>query len=295
MMELRISAIEGNRQRLDGGAMFGNAPRMLWQRWLLPDEQHRIELACRAMLVEGPGFKVLCETGIGAFFAPKLAERYGIQTPETHQLLAHLKKIGISPEEITHVVLSHLHFDHAGGLLPTYAELEQGKKDLNFSKARYYISEGAWQRANTPHARDKASFIPGLNEQLVQSGRLSIIPHGTSSLEIAPQVFSLHYSSGHTPEQMHVLVRGSKNSVLFCGDLIPGIPWLHTPITMGYDRYPELLIDEKEQLTAQAEREGWFLFFTHDPAVAMARCQRNTADGRVVAIDEHKHVSRYIL
>jgi glyoxylase-like metal-dependent hydrolase (beta-lactamase superfamily II) len=294
-MSVLISAIEGNRQRLDGGAMFGNAPRMVWQKWLSPDEQHRIELACRALLIESEGLKILCETGIGAFFAPKLAERYGVQTPEVHQLLRHLKNIGVAPEEITHVVLSHLHFDHAGGLLPTYQEIAAGNNALQFPRAQYVVSQGAWERSCNPHPRDRASFIPGLNEKLLASGRLQIVPAGARHLPFAPQLACLLYSSGHTPEHMHVLVQGQQHRVLFCGDLIPGLPWVHTPITMGYDRFPELLIDEKSKVCTQAAAEEWFLFFTHDPSVAMARVRYLAEEERMRPYDEMKILTRFAI
>src|SRR4051812_44570609 len=113
-MNVKISSVEGNRQLLDGGAMFGNAPRLVWERWIKPDDRGRIPLACRAMLIELDNKKILCETGIGAFFEPKLAERFGVETPSKHMLLENLKKLNVNPEDIDEVILSHLHFDHAG-------------------------------------------------------------------------------------------------------------------------------------------------------------------------------------
>jgi glyoxylase-like metal-dependent hydrolase (beta-lactamase superfamily II) len=113
-----ITSIEGNTQKLDGGSMFGNAPRALWQRWIEPDELNRIPLACRAMLVQesNPKRNILVETGVGAFFSPEMKDRYGIQEPE-HCLINNLQAAGVSHEEIDIVLLTHLHFDHAGGLL----------------------------------------------------------------------------------------------------------------------------------------------------------------------------------
>src|SRR3954466_13182304 len=121
---LKASSVHGNSQRLDGGAMFGNAPRALWSRWAAPDEAGRIALACRALLVEGDGRRILFETGIGAFFAPELRERYGVVESE-HVLLESLAGLGVSDRDVDVVVLSHLHFDHAGGLLAPY---RSGKK-----------------------------------------------------------------------------------------------------------------------------------------------------------------------
>src|SRR5690349_1775474 len=114
-----ITAVLGNSQRLDGGAMFGNAPKALWSRWIPPDELNRIPLACRAMLVNDEGRMVLAETGIGAFFAPELRERYGVVEPG-HVLVDNLRSLGLTDADIDVVVLSHLHFDHAGGLLSAW-------------------------------------------------------------------------------------------------------------------------------------------------------------------------------
>src|SRR5687767_10211275 len=118
-MERRVYSVLGNSQKLDGGAMFGNAPKSLWQEWSPPDQQNRIDLACRALLIRELARSILFETGIGAFFEPKLRARYGV-VEARHVLLDELSAIGLAPEQIAVVVLSHLHFDHAGGLLAPY-------------------------------------------------------------------------------------------------------------------------------------------------------------------------------
>ena len=272
-MKILISSVEGNRQKLDGGAMFGNAPRPLWEKWHKPDEVGRIELACRALLVEVDGTKILCETGIGAFFEPKLAERYGVQTPDTHVLLRSLQALGLAEEDIDFVILSHLHFDHAGGLLRRYSERQSGNDTLVFPKATYIVGENAWKRCQNPHPRDRASFIPELAKMLQDSHRLVTVPESVSSLpKLLPKCISFFYSNGHTPGHMHTRVHGGKETVVFCGDLIPGISWLHAPITMGYDRYPELLIDEKMTLYKEVVSKKELLFFTHDPGYAASHC-----------------------
>ena len=125
---LKISSLEGNRQWLDGGSMFGNVPRALWERWTEVDNSGRIPLACRCLLVEYNDIKILCETGIGAFFEPKMATRFGVQNYEQNELLVSLEQLGHKAEDIDFVILSHLHFDHAGGLMPTYQEIQNGKK-----------------------------------------------------------------------------------------------------------------------------------------------------------------------
>lgn len=282
-MKTALWSIEGNGQKLDGGAMFGNVPRPVWQKWEPPDSLGRIQLATRALLVQLGEKYVLCETGIGAFFEPKMSERFGVENPNRHVLRDSLRAVGIDESKIDFVVLSHLHFDHAGGLLPTYEEIQSGREDLLFSNARYVVGREAWQRALKPHSRDRASFIPGLSEKLEKSRRLLIVD-GPSHPEVLPQQISFFISNGHTPGQMLTQIKGQNGSVTFAGDLVPGTAWVHLPITMGYDRFPELLIDEKAQLYDRlGSRQGW-LFFTHDTKVTMAKVQK-LDDGRFAPID----------
>lgn len=273
----RLHSLEGNTQRLDGGAMFGNAPRALWERWALPDAKHTIPLACRSMLLEDGERKILFEAGIGAFFAPDLRERFGV-VETRHVLLDELENLSLRHEDIDVVVLSHLHFDHAGGLLSAYEEGAAPK--LLFPNARFVVSRRAWDRANAPHARDRASYIPELQPLLEQSGRLEIV-EGTSSEVLGPSV-RLHLSDGHTPGLLLAELDTARGPIVFGGDLVPGIAWVHLPITMGYDRYPELVVDEKKALLSELVERGGHLFFTHDPDVAMARIVRD-AKGRYVA------------
>ncbi len=267
----RISAVSGNQQRLDGGAMFGNAPRAVWQRWAAPDEKNRILLACRGALVEeDSGRRILFETGIGAFFAPKMRERFGVE-PARHVLLESLEALGTSHEAIDVVVLSHLHFDHAGGLLAPWQEDVPAR--LLFPKATFVVSRGAWDRATQPHARDRASFIPELQPLLESSGRLEIVD-GVAS-ETLGAAYRLHNSDGHTPGLMLTEIPSADGPVVFAADLIPGAAWVHVPITMGYDRFPEQLIDEKTQLLSDLLSRHGRLFFTHDPEVALGRLCRD--------------------
>ncbi len=269
-MTRRFTSLLGNRQRLDGGAMFGNAPKALWSRWLAPDEANRVPLVTRALLVEEPASdgerRVLLETGIGAFFPPALRERYGVEE-DHHVLLDSLAAVGLTDADIDVVVLSHLHFDHAGGLLAAWEEGAPPR--LRFPRATFVVSDAAWARARAPHPRDRASYIPELPALLEASGRLEVVT-GDQSATLGP-AWRLHRSEGHTPGLLLAEVDGAQGPLVFAADLIPGVPWVHAPITMGYDRYPERLIDEKTAFLQDLVARGGRLFFTHDTDVAMAR------------------------
>lgn len=281
----RLWSIEGNSQRLDGGAMFGNAPRELWSAWTAPDELNRVPLSCRGLLVVEEHRTVLFESGIGAFFEPRLRDRYGV-VESGHRLLASLARVGVRPEDVDVVVLSHLHFDHAGGILAAYEP--ESPLRLVFPKARYVISGAAFQRASAPHPRDRASFIPGLQELLLTTGRCELV--GTDHSEVLGPGYRLWLSEGHTPGMLLGEIASADGPVVFVGDLAPGRPWVHAPITMAYDRFPERLVDEKLALFSEWLPRGARLFFTHDPAVAIARLSCD-ARGRYGTTDERSSLA----
>ena len=286
---MKLWSILGNSQKLDGGAMFGNAPKALWQRWSEVDDGNRIALACRALLASPlDGKTVLFETGIGAFFEPKLRERYGV-VEDRHVLLDSLRAAGFEHEDVDVVVLSHLHFDHAGGLLAPWEEGASPR--LLFPNATFVVGRVHWERALAPHPRDRASFIPELPGLLQASGRLELVD-GDFSQALGRSV-RFHHSDGHTPGLMLAELVGPPSAagaahggVVFCADLVPGRPWVHVPITMGYDRNAELLIDEKRAFLEDKLARDVRLFFTHDPGCALARVTR---DGNGRFGTEHEH------
>ncbi len=263
---MRLHAVAGNDIRLDGGAMFGNAPRALWEAWAPPDERHRIALATRALLVEDGERLVLLEAGAGAAMAPRLRDRYGIAGP-SNALPASLARLGFTDADIDVVVLSHLHFDHAGGLLSDWREGEAPR--LLFPRARFLVGRAAWERAVHPHDRDRASFLPELPALLEASGRLALVEGARSPL--LGERFRFHPSHGHTPGMLCTWIEGVGGPVVYAADLVPGRAWIRTSVTMGYDRSPERLIDEKKALLASLVESKGRLFFTHDPTCAWAR------------------------
>ncbi|MBF0409912.1 MAG: MBL fold metallo-hydrolase [Candidatus Riflebacteria bacterium] len=263
-----LHSIEGNVQQLDGGAMFGNSPREVWQKWAKPDDRNRIRLACRGLLmVDDDGRKILFEAGIGNFFEEKLRERYGVLEAE-NVLVQNLEKQGFPHDEIDFVVLSHLHFDHAGGLLE---RLSDGSFKLLFPKAKFVVSDVQFKRALSPHLRDRASYIPELNQMLKDSGRLTVVSTESSESPISGVRFSI--SNGHTPGLLISIISPDNSPTVFISDLIPASPWVHCPITMGYDRYPELLIDEKKKILDFILNKNGKIFFTHDCDMPFGKLQ----------------------
>lgn len=274
---MKLTAIEGNRQSLDGGAMFGNVPKEMWKQWIPSDEKNRVNLACRSLLMQtDDGENLLFDVGIGAFFEPKLKERYGVAENE-HLLIKNLKAHGLGEEDIHGVILSHLHFDHAGGLLPPYGETPR----LLFPNATIYIGKEHWESAREPHMREKASYIPELYELLRTSSRLQLV-EGKFHFDFGGMI-EFFYSYGHTVGLMLSKIRTDDGPVVFVSDLIPGFSWIHLPVVMGYDRFAEQTVNEKRVFLEEAAAEGTRLFFTHDPEKAWAIAQ-STDKGRFVGI-----------
>jgi len=265
--------------------MFGNVPAVIWQQWLPPDDLNRIRFSGRSLLVNDlNGHTVLFETGIGAFFDPKLRNRFGIE--ENHNRLPEsLSEIGCDEQDIDIIVLSHLHFDHAGGLLTDWQE---GKEpSLRFRNARYLVGAEHWKRACRPHLRDRASFIPQLQALLEDSQRLELINGDRSA--ILGDTVRFRFSDGHTPGLMLSII-GGDGGLAFCSDLIPGRPWVHLPITMGYDRSAEQLIDEKKLFLDEMMQRSIRLVFTHDPECALATPAQNK-EGRYIVTDEYRQIA----
>jgi glyoxylase-like metal-dependent hydrolase (beta-lactamase superfamily II) len=280
-VSVRLYSLLSNDYKLDGGAMFGNAPKALWERWLPADEQNRIALATRALLAVTPKQTILFEAGIGAYLDPNFKMRYGVKQHE-HMLLRSLQERSVSHEDVTDIVISHLHFDHAGGLLSAW---EEGKESaLLFPRAKFHVGQAAWQRATHPHPRDRASFIPLLHRQLEQSGRLHLV---ISSEMLSFDGLEVRFfpSEGHTPGLLCADLRFDGGRLVFPSDLIPGSAWVHLPISMGYDRFPEQVINEKTDLLSSLAEDNAWICYVHDPQVAASKVRWNEAHTTFIVTD----------
>jgi glyoxylase-like metal-dependent hydrolase (beta-lactamase superfamily II) len=282
MTSKRVLALKGNSMKLDGGAMFGNAPRALWSKWMNPDAHNRIEIGSRSLLIETGSHKILFETGVGAYLSSEMKKRYHINE-DHHVLLESLNKKGLHHKDITHIVLSHLHFDHIGGLLKAW-DADSKSISMLFPNAQIYVGLRNFERSVSPHIRDRASFIDGFATLLEQSGRLNLVKEKDQLILDDIQI-SFIESHGHTPGMILSYIEGLHSSILFVGDIAPGHAWINLPITMGYDRYPEKLIDEKQQILKKYSQENPWIFYTHDAQYAASKLKFNDAKKRFEPIN----------
>lgn len=256
-----IHPIETGFFALDGGAMFGVVPKNLWQKQHPADEQNRIRLAMRALLLKSPDRNILIDCGIGNKLEQKWINIYKIDLHE-YNLHDSLSQAGINEEDITDLILSHLHFDHTGGA----THFHDGELQLTFPNARYFIQEKQWTWAINPSFKDRASFFENNFLPLQTSGRLTLLKSGISPL---PDI-TIHIMNGHTPGMQLVLLRDSHGSLLYCADLIPTQAHIPLPWVMAYDNHPLQTILEKKRILRSAFKHNWLLFFEHDPRFSAA-------------------------
>ncbi|MCX6843590.1 MAG: MBL fold metallo-hydrolase [candidate division WOR-3 bacterium] len=244
---------------LDGGAMFGVVPRPLWERTNPPDERNRIRLALRPLLVVAGTERLLIDTGIGDKWDTKSTDIYRIEHTDTIE--SSLARAGFEPKDITKVVLTHLHFDHAGAATRLDST---GKPVPRFSNARYYVQQKEWDLALNPNRRSRAAYIPENFLPLQETEQLDLID-GDSELVLG---LELVLTSGHTPGHQIVLLRSGGRTAVYWGDLIPTRSHIATPYIMGYDLLPLETMEQKEKLVPQAIAGKWLSFLEHDPDFA---------------------------
>ena len=271
---------------LDGGSMFGTVPKVLWEKSNPPDEKNRIPMEARALLLKSKDRKILIDCGNGGDFTakygeklgPKFAEMYNID-PEGPSLAKSLRAHGLTEGDITDVILTHLHFDHAGG-----STIEKnGELVPTFPKAKYYVQRENLETAKKPNIREKASYFPSNYEPLIKAGVLEILDGDRSDL--LPQI-SVITSQGHTRGQQMVKISDGSTSLLYCGDVVPTSSHVRLAWVMGYDLDPLRLIEEKTKILGQAAEGGWYLYFEHDPYCDAAQITRQGSD---FAVKERLH------
>lgn len=255
-----LHAIETGRFGLDGGAMFGIVPKPLWERKISADELNRIPLHARCLLLEGEGRLILIDNGIGDKYNEKFRAIYAVDDTDVN-LDRSLDALGYSRNEITDVILTHLHFDHCGGS----TRLVDGKPRVAFENATFHVQKDHWDWAGKSNIREKASFLSENLEPLDSSGQLNLID-GTSELFPGVELIPV---DGHTKAMQLVRVHDASKSLLFVADLMPTHAHLMPAWNMSYDLWPMTTITEKRRILDAALAEKWHFFFEHDPTIGL--------------------------
>lgn len=253
--EYEILPLETGRFALDGGAMFGVVPKTLWYKSNPADEYNRISLALRSLLLKSENRLILIDTGIGNKFAEKFSHIYRIDL-STYSLNKSLQEYQIAPEDITDVIISHLHFDHAGGTTVRSGE----KLYLTFPNAIHHIQGEHWDWALDPSQKDKASFIKDDFLLLEEQDKLNKL---SGPGEIFPGV-EVMVMYGHTQGMQVVKIFDQTHTLIFCSDLIPTASHIPVPWVMAYDNNPLITMNEKSRLLSVVTEEKWLLYFEHD-------------------------------
>jgi glyoxylase-like metal-dependent hydrolase (beta-lactamase superfamily II) len=278
--DYRVEVVPDTEFRLDGGAMFGVVPRALWAKICPPDEQNRIRMNMNCLFIETETERILIETGIGDKWSTKYEAMYGItrERPLGESLRA---LAGVSAEEITIVVNTHLHFDHAGG--NTRLD-DAGRVVTTFPNARYFVSRNEYEHAENPHERDRASYMPENWRAIEESGQLEL---KEADYEVAPGL-RMETIAGHSRTMQCVRLERGRQTLFSFADLVP--MRAHVPFAwiMGYDLYPVETLEAKKRLLPQAARDGWLCFFYHDPDVPLCRVVEEDGKLRAAGLED-KH------
>ena len=270
----RVSVLHDGTIALDGGAMFGVVPRVVWEKRDPPDERNRVTLGLNVALIESGGKRVLVDTGMGDRWSEKEVRMYGIDRSTT--LIGGLRARGLAPEDIDVVVNTHLHFDHAGG-----NTRRQGDGVVpTFPRARYVVQRGEWEDARHPHERSRASYREDDFVPVAEADQLDLID---GEAEVAPGVRAVPVG-GHTTHHQMVVVESGGETLVVPTDLLPTASHLPLPFVMGYDLFPVATLEAKRRLLDAAVERGWRILFYHDARTPVGRVRRE-GDGYTLEVD----------
>ena len=272
---MKLSVIHAGNFKLDGGAMFGVVPKSLWQKANPPDEKNLCTWAMRCLLIEEGDQRILVDTGMGD---KQDAKFFSFYEPDGPTLQSSLQENGCGLDDVTDVLLTHLHFDHGGGAL---YRAEDGAIRPRFPNATYWTNRQHWNWAIAPNEREKASFLSENIKPLEETSVLRFLDEEKPKALLAG--LQIHTVFGHTEAMMLPLVQVGGRSILFCADLFPSSAHIPLPWIMAYDVRPLVTLKEKRKILEQAAAENWILFFEHDRAIECATVQQT---GRGVRVKE---------
>ena len=259
---MQIYPIETGNFKLDGGAMFGVVPKVIWQRTNPADSNNLIDMSLRCMLIEDGERLILIDNGTG----DKQSEKFfGYYYPFGEETLdSSLKKYGFHRDEITDVFLTHLHFDHCGGSIQ-WNKYKTGYEPA-FKNAKFWSNENHWQWAVKPNPREKASFLKENINPVEDSGQLNFVSIPENKFSVDSELaFDILFSDGHTEKQMIPHIKYQGKTVVFAADLLPSVGHIPLPYVMSYDTRPLITMDEKAKFLNDAVEHQYYIFLEHDP------------------------------
>jgi methylmalonyl-CoA epimerase len=274
--DLELISVSDGFIRLDGGAMFGVVPKVLWQKQAPADASNRITLAMRPLIVRGAR-TMLIDAGLGGKDSPKFHEMYGVDRSRPLEMT--IAEAGIAPEDIDIVLATHLHFDHAGGF--TYRDAG-GRIRPTFPRAQYIVRRGEWEDATHTHARNRASYLADNFAPLAEAGVLQLVDEDAT---IMPGV-KVRRTGGHTMHHQIALIESKGETAAFAADLIPTTMHLPDPWIMGFDLYPVDTLAAKQRFVKEAIEREMLVFFEHDPVVAAGYIHEQDGKRRVAPVQE---------
>ncbi len=260
---------------LDGGAMFGVVPKIFWNKLNPADEKNRIHLGLHPLLIKHAEKNILIDTGIGDKFNEKFGAIYGVDKSETVE--GNLNKLGMKPEDIDMVIITHLHFDHAGG---NTRRDKQGNVVPKFPNATYILQRKEWEVGLTPNPRSKASYLKENYVPLEEYGLLKLI----DGEEVVFPGITCIFSGGHSEGHQMVTIEDGEKGGIYWADIMPTTAHVRIPYIMGYDLFPLDVIKSKEHYIKLSVEKGWVSFFEHDPKYTYGRI--SLEDGKPIFIPE---------
>lgn len=267
-----IYPVSDGRFRLDGGAMFGVVPKVLWEKCCHADEQNRIPLSLRCLLIRAHGKNILVDTGLGDKGDAKFNQMFAVD--RTPSLVDSLRRLGLSLEDIHLVINTHLHFDHAGG---NTIRNDDGALIPMFPKAQYFVQRGEYEDAARANERTRASYRRENFTPIGQESRWEFLDGDT---ELLPGISAI-VTSGHTAHHQSVKIESEGATAFYLGDLIPTVSHLPLPYIMGYDLSPLHTLETKRMILEQACKDSWTLVFEHDPQIEMGHVRKDV-EGKYV-------------
>lgn len=278
---MKIHVLHTGYFKLDGGAMFGVVPKSIWSKLNPPDENNLCNWAMRCLLIDDGNRRIIIDTGIGDKQDEKFYRHYYLS--ETKHIRDLVQEKGYSPESITDVFLTHLHFDHCGGAI-----VREGDQLVPaFPNATYWSNEKHWEWATTPNDREKASFLKENIIPLGESGKLKFVKYEQGTF-LTPEI-SVRFVNGHTGAMMLPQIKYKGRTIVYMADLLPSTGHIPIPYVMAYDMFPLTTLDEKKEFLTEALKNNYILFFEHDPVVECCELQatdKGIRSGKTLKIEE---------